>query len=194
MAAAVGIVVAHISHLLSVLVLHSLSLLSLQNFPPSKQSSMASITACLHIISPAGIFLSAPYAESPFSLMSFIGFYLYAKSVLPSSNPKAPRELFLATSGFLLGLATLLRGNGLLSGLIFVYEAIHHVIAILFHQSRTAGFRRLSVLVLTGTLMGCIAVYPQYLAFREYCTPVANRPWCSNWLPSIYGWVQSEYW
>lgn len=192
-----GILVAHISHLFSVFVLYELSLLVFESYPPPKRSSIVLLTACLHIISPAGMFLSAPYAESLFALLNFAGFYLYGSSCQRhSASSELSTHCFLFSSGLCFAVASTVRGNGLLSGLIFVYEAVKYIWAGLFREgfSSSVHLRRFCALLLTGLVMGCVAFYPQYLAYREYCTPSAKRPWCSHTLPSIYGWVQSEYW
>ena len=197
LAAGVGIVVAHVSHLFSVLVLHDLGLVSLGGFPEPKRALIASLAACLHIISPAGMFLSAPYAESLFSLMTFLGFYCYGRSMSRYvGEQKLSQNIFLVSSGLCLGLATTIRANGLLNGLIFVYEAASCAYPLLAWKNSTLKIdgRNLCVVMFTGILMGSIAIFPQYLAYLEYCTPLAKRPWCSKWIPSIYTWVQSEYW
>ena len=192
-----GILVAHISHLLSVFVLYEFSLLVFKSYPPPKRSSICLLTACLHIISPAGMFLSAPYAESLFALLNFAGFYLYGSSCQRHfASSELSTHCFLFSSGICFAVASAIRGNGLLSGLIFVYEAVKYIWAGLFRDgfSSSVALRQFCALLLTGLVMGCVAFYPQYLAYREYCTPFAKRPWCSHKLPSIYGWVQSEYW
>ena len=193
----VGIVLAHTAHLLSVLVLYDLGLLSLGRFPQSKRSSMALLAACLHIISPAGIFLSAPYAESLFSFMAFVGFYLYGRSQsLLTESRYVQKDFCLLAAGLCLGLATTIRANGLLNGLIFVYEAVISAYGLFIGEKseQQRGIRHMCVVICTGALMGLIAVLPQYLAYLEYCVPLAKRPWCSWLIPSVYTWIQSEYW
>ena len=195
--AAVGIVVAHASHLLSVLILHDLGLISLGGFPQPKRSLMASLAACLHIISPAGIFLSAPYAESLFSLMTFLGFCLYGRSLSRRvGRQELQRDILLISSGLCLGLATTVRANGLLNGLIFLYEAVSCVCPLVLRKTYQQNIdgRHLCIVLFSGALMGCIAILPQFLAYLEYCIPSPKRPWCLKWIPSIYTWVQSEYW
>lgn len=198
LAAAVGILIAHISHLLSILVLYELSsLLFLQSYPSAKRSSIAWLAACLHLISPAGMFLSAPYAESLFSLITFSGFYLYGRSSLRHpGESELLRHLFLLSSGLCLGIASTIRGNGLLSGLVFVYEVIIYIWTGVSRDgfSNSVTFQRFCAVQLTGVIMGCVVIFPQYLAYLEYCTPSPKRPWCSQSLPSIYGWVQTKYW
>ena len=197
LAAVVGISMAHISHLLSTLVLYELSLLSLQGLSQPKRSSMALVAACLHIITPAGLFLSAPYAESLFSLTTFLGFYLYGRSFLhPLKDSGLKCHMLLLSSGLCLGVASTIRGNGLLSGLVFVHEAMLYLWNTLLSDTslNEIPFQRFCALILSGTTMGIVAIFPQYLAYLDYCTPLQKRSWCSDRLPSIYAWVQSHYW
>ena len=197
LASLIGICLAHVSHLLSVLVLYDLSLLSLGGFSHSKSSVMALLAACFHIISPAGMFLSAPYAESLFSLMTFLGFYLYGISLSASVETCFTKKVaFLLCAGLCLGLATTIRANGLLNGSIFVYEFVTSAFALTTSKSmeRNREIAHICAAFCAGALMGCISIFPQYVAYVEYCLPLSKRPWCSRLIPSIYTWIQSEYW
>lgn len=160
---------------------------------------MAVVAASLHIISPAGMFLSAPYAESSFSFLNFFGFYCYAQTLKGNSNIAGIRaDILVVVSGLAFGVATTFRRNGLLSGLILVYDAIISTTVVLRYRNVKSSIRRLFVTCISGTLMACIAAIPQYLAYNEYCSGwdinERARPWCSGWIPSIYEWVQQEYW
>ncbi len=161
-------------------------------------SKLSFLAACLHIISPAGIFLSAPYAESPFSLLNFAGYYLYAKAKTSARVHNSKGDALIIFSGILFGLGTTFRGNGLFSGLILIYDAVSGLGKIVHSANIKANVRKLLVVCLSGVLMACIAILPQYLAYKEYCTKLSEgnlvRPWCSSWVPSIYAWVQKEYW
>lgn len=159
----------------------------------------ALITAGLHIISPAGMFLSAPYAESSFSFFNFTGFYLYAKSLDEHSRGRAgKRDALVVLSGLVFGIATTLRGNGLLSGVLYCFEAVRELNQLLYVTEICRKLRRLGFVVIGGSLMGMFAVFPYYLAYLDYCVRVGGterrRPWCSHRIPSIYAWVQSHYW
>ena len=194
-----AIILAHVFHLLSVLMLHELTLTVCLKSTTTKVSSFCVLVASLHIISPAGIFLSAPYAESPFSFLSFTGFYLYAKAMLKHADGKqSQRDLLVLISGFVFGIATTFRGNGLFSGLLFVWDALACGTRILRSTDAASNFRSLLSVLISGLSMACIAVLPQYLAYAEYCVRESAdsniRPWCSNWPPSIYAWVQAKYW
>ena len=165
----------------------------------TRLASFCLLTASLHIISPAGMFLSSPYAESSFSFLSFTGYYLYAKAMMKHGEGReSQRDFSLLLSGVFFGIATTFRGNGLLSGLLFVWDALACGIRILRSIKIASNARHLLVVLMSGFLMACIALMPQYIAYSEYCVhEIADsdtRPWCSHWPPSIYTWVQKQYW
>ena len=108
------------------------------------------------------------------------------------------KDVYLSLAGVAFGLATTFRGNGLLSGLIFVFDAVTTLIPIIQLSYLAPNIRRLTVTLLSGFLMACIALTPQFIAYKHYCKGELNgyskRPWCSKWIPSIFAWVQKEYW
>ena len=59
----VAIGISHVSHLIAVLALYQLTI-TLCN-----DRKLAYLAAVVHILSPAGLFISAPYAESPFACL-----------------------------------------------------------------------------------------------------------------------------
>ncbi|OAA62929.1 DUF409 domain protein [Cordyceps fumosorosea ARSEF 2679] len=69
-----GIALAHASHLAAALTLHRLTAL-LQG---GGDARMPLLAALLCVLAPAGVFLSAPYAEAPFSALSFAGVWVLA--------------------------------------------------------------------------------------------------------------------
>ena len=190
---------AHGFHFLSVHMLYYLSLCVNPDISNTRTPKFALLAALLHIISPAGLFLSAPYAESPFSFLNFAGFFLYTRSHQEKSRGDNRRGPYLlAASGITFGLASTLRSNGLLSGLVFCYEAIDCALTLLQPAGFLGKLRRLCAVFISGFLMALGPITVQYLAYREYCVEPdifgGTRPWCSKWLPSIYAWVQDYYW
>ena len=162
-------------------------------------SSFCILTASLHIISPAGMFLSSPYAESSFSFLNFAGYYFYARAMLKyGEGRESQRDISILLSGVVFGIATTFRGNGLLSGLLLLWDALACGIRILRSIDIAFNVRHLLAVSMSGLLMACIAIVPQYLAYGEYCVRgIADsdkRPWCSHWPPSIFSWVQMHYW
>lgn len=192
-----GIVVAHISHFLSVFVLFELSRTVRPATSSPRSGEFSFLVAAFHIISPAGIFLSAPYAESLFSLLNFTGMYMYAAA---HSNDNASqqwkRDALKIAAGVSFGLGATVRSNGLLSGLIFVIDAFQSARPILYTSNFRVYLRNLGVTVMAGILLGFGTIIPQYLAYIEYCSRSYGdlRPWCASTVPSIYAWVQKQYW
>ncbi|OAA50960.1 DUF409 domain protein [Beauveria brongniartii RCEF 3172] len=91
-----GIALAHASHAVAVLELHRLTLLL-----TGGDARRALLAALLCVISPAGVFLSAPYAESPFAALSFAGVgLLFAVEALRAAGAfvKAPGRVSLAVA------------------------------------------------------------------------------------------------
>lgn len=178
---------ANVSHLLSALVLNSLGQLVLGD------AKLALVGALLHVLSPAGLFLSAPYAEATFSLLSFAGYLVYAKSCL--AQRPATRDVQLILAGVLFGLATTFRSNGILNGIPFAYEFYQQVWVL--SRRPVDAVRRLVVLGIGGLCVALGSIIPQFIAYQRFCTdPSATqlRPWCGSMLMSIYAFVQVHYW
>ncbi|KAI0142894.1 glycosyltransferase family 76 protein [Xylariaceae sp. FL1272] len=182
----VGIFVANASHLLSALVLYTLGQVMWGN----KQVSF--IAAALHILSPAGLFLSAPYSESPFALFTFLGNLVFAKAVL-STKPTLAHDISLVAAGLWFAIAVNFRSNGLLSGLPFAVELCREMMSPITARS----IRRRLALVIGGSALAVGFAVPQFIAYQTYCNGSQGselRPWCTKRLPSIYTFVQQHYW
>ena len=182
----VAITISILSHLISVLALYKLTKLVSENEKLAFTSSM------LHIISPAGLFLSAPYAESTFSCLSFVGNWMFALSCKRQTSTLEKGALIIG-AGAVFGVSTLFRSNGLGSGVLFAVEAIRIAMELL--QKPTLGKLILLVSLIVGGL--CIAagvVAPQYTAWLRYCNADSLRSWCSDTVPSIFTFVQEHYW
>lgn len=208
-----AIILANISHLLSVFVLHRLAL-ALPLGKKENASSFAFVAATLHILSPAGLFLSAPYGESTFSLLSFLGQLLYVSSFSTnSSSYRVRNDILLVLAGICFCVSSTVRGNGLLSGILLLHDACLWACSLLerigvplmsfkiippFFRDAVHEFpsRRMPAIIIAGLLVGLGFATPQYVAWGDYCSAgVANkRPWCNRFPPSIYSWVQKEYW
>lgn len=190
-----GIMIANASHFLAVLLLYELSLRIFGRGP--KGGNLALVTAGLHIVSPAGIFLSAPNAESPFAVLHILGILSYTESFLCKRNGATIRsDLFLLLSGASIGVATALRSNGLISGFYFFYDAVLEGSQVVQGSISLMRIRKLAVIVISGFLVALGFVLPQIVAYQEYCgsKSLEQRPWCSAMPPSIYTFVQEHYW
>ncbi|TWU75038.1 ER membrane glycoprotein subunit of the GPI transamidase complex-like protein [Metarhizium rileyi] len=183
----IAIALAHVSHFVAVLALHRLTMLL------SGNAKFALISSALHILSPAGLFLSAPYNESPFAGLSFVGNLLFAIALKSKPN-RFKRDVAMVASGILFGAATGFRSNGLTSGLLFAVEAVQGL--LLFAQVPNL-WNLLSMVapVLGGLCVAAGSVIPQTLAWMRYCgSDAVGRPWCEKMIPSIYTFVQDHYW
>ncbi|KAI9851371.1 MAG: ER membrane glycoprotein subunit of the GPI transamidase complex-like protein [Thelocarpon superellum] len=191
----VGIWLAHAAHLVSVLLLYKLSQVVIE---PSLGPLVPLVAALLHIISPAGVFLSAPYTESLYSCLSFLGYLFYAWSLQAhQARQGLRRDVSVLMAGLIFGLATTIRSNGLFNGLPLLYDALWILWRVAHLQS--VEFARLATLGVSGALVAAGFVVPQWLAYDVYCigwsqTSASFPPWCTRLLPSIYTWVQDHYW
>lgn len=189
----VASIIAHVAHLLSTIILFKLTIAVFGR--DSKQKAFVSAT--LHILAPAGLFLSAPYAESCCAFLSFAGYLYYVKSFSKDGNGSAAKDVLLLMSGIMFGAATSHRSNGMLNGVLLLEEAFR-----LLYQFTTdfklATLRRLLAAGGGGISVGAGFVLPQYLAYQDYCKVaegiIERREWCGKTIPSIYNFVQDHYW
>ncbi|KAH6648153.1 GPI mannosyltransferase 2 [Truncatella angustata] len=184
----IGVCISHATHLLSVLALYQLGL-------KLYSQRIAFIAGLLHTISPAGLFLSAPYNEAPFSCLTFAGLLLFSRGCLNKSRDLLS-DVAIVASGFILGLATTFRSNGILNGVPFAAYAVLELCHFL-KSPNMVSIRRLAALGIGGVDIALGSIGPQALAYEIFCSgPSAAepRPWCNNWPPSIYAFVQEKYW
>lgn len=192
-----GTIISHLSHLLAVLVLYRLTY-ELVPATDSTKRKIALTAASLHVLSPAGLFLSAPFGESTFAFANFLGLLYYVLACkadrVSSANAASSRALWTVLAGVCIGIATTIRSNGLLSGMIFAWDAAEELLhpSDLVESSRSLG--RFAATVLAGVFVAVGFAMPQLVAYTEYCTSGNTRPWCSRLPPSIYSWVQEQYW
>ncbi|KAF4635351.1 hypothetical protein G7Y89_g2743 [Cudoniella acicularis] len=163
--AAVAVVIAHTSHFFAVL---SLFFLTKAVFPNSSSDNFAFRTAALHIISPAGMFLSAPFAESTCAFLSFAGSLIFTQSLVVEGPSTLGHDLLVMVSGVTFGIATTFRSNGILNGLLLLEEAFRSLLRLRY------GFRFVTIRRLVATGLGGLSVaagflLPQYISYAEYC-------------------------
>lgn len=187
--AVAGIVVANAAHLLAALVLYRLGLVVWRD------ATLALVAALLHVLSPAGLFLSAPYAESSFALLSFSGYLLFALGCRAEHRPTR-RDLYTVLAGALFGLATAFRSNGILNGIPFAWEVVRYLPRL--SRRPTDTLRRLLALGVGGVAVAAGSLGPQAVAYSRFCSGASGgahpRPWCQGYAPSIYTFVQQHYW
>lgn len=163
-----------------------------------QHSRIPYVASVLHILTPASLFLSAPYTESLFSFLNLAGMLCYAESrSAASSSPISFQEIaYKFSSGLMFAAATTIRSNGLLSGLVLLYDVSRYAPPLLSTRLSVHDMFRIVVTCASGSLIALGFVVPQYLAYLSFCSisNSAARPWCEKSVPSIYSWVQSHYW
>lgn len=140
--------------------------------------------------------MSAPFAESPFAALQMLGMLACAMAWQPDTSLLS-RITLTVVAGSVFGLATTFRSNGVLGGLIFVQPFFKSCSALFRSRNSRSALCHLASIGIAGLLILAGMVYPQYLAYQEYCTlpnPAEVRPWCNRRIPSIYTFVQSQYW
>ncbi|KAL8796240.1 MAG: hypothetical protein Q9195_001355 [Heterodermia aff. obscurata] len=188
--ASFGILLAHVSHLLSVLLLYDMSRSICNRGADDERTKFAFVAALLHVVSPAGIFLTAPYAESPFALLNFLGCYFYLKVYDDRATSNSlGRGLSRLASGLCFGIATTFRGNGLLSGCVFAYDVSVIAWEMLSSRKVLNYLHDFSFTVAAGGMVALGSLVPQLLAFNEYCLKIITR--LSSGYPVWYWWLAS---
>ncbi|KAF2465406.1 mannosyltransferase [Lindgomyces ingoldianus] len=194
----IAIVISNSCHFISVLVLYQLLKVILGR---QQKGQIPFIASILHVLSPAGLFLCAPYTEALFSALNLSGMLCYAlaqESRTPAQAWSARQDMYLLTSGGIFGAAALIRGNGLFNGLIFLYDVTCNIPRLATLQLSKEELRRIFVTLVSGALIAVGYFGPQWLAYQEYCVRLSSgagkRPWCHDKIPSVYSWVQSNYW
>jgi phosphatidylinositol glycan class V len=83
-----------------------------------------------------------------------------------------------------------------LHGTLFLVDAFLalHAHLVGCKPLRLARITRLLSITIAGSLIAFAFALPQAIAYTEFCTPFNSRPWCARAIPSIYSWVQKEYW
>jgi phosphatidylinositol glycan class V len=191
-----GIVMSNVCHLLSVVVLYQLLTITVGS---RLRHQIAFIGAALHVMTSASLFLSAPYTEAPFSLLNLTGMFLYARSrAIAQTRPSSVHEdACKLGSGMMFAFGTLMRSNGLLSGLILLYDVARYLPRVAQMQLTVHDARKIAVTCTSGVIVALGYTWPQYLAYNEFCTEdyaLDGPPWCTHTVPSVYSWVQSHYW
>jgi GPI mannosyltransferase 2 len=180
-----------------VLVLYSLTSTLL---PETQRHSVPVVAALLHIVSPAGVFLSAPYGESLFALLSFVGIKLLFEGIGSSHDHRTyAQDVYIILAGAVFGLSCTVRSNGIFSGLLIAANFISAFMALCHNVASFDNWRKSTALVIAGVLVGIGFVMPQAIAFYDICMKTDSatwpRAWCgSTFFPSVYTWVQSHYW
>lgn len=174
----------------------------------SSDTNLAVLVSLLHTISPAGVFLVSSYGEALFSFLSFLGAALFLHATTAESGSCHTDALFLL-SGLVWGVATLIRSNGLFAGVAYVCCGFTTVLVPATSLLRAQPsmnpsvtswiplIRRTVILGLSSLSILAGFVFPQWLAYRDFCqfgTAIPAPEWCHYRIPAIYTYIQARYW
>lgn len=153
----------------------------------------AYFAASLSIFSPSPSTLVTPTPEPFFATAALLGISLLSPR-LDSSNYTATTQPnclrgILAAGCF--AIATAFRANGLLLIGYLWY-------GLLWDRRRSSSLLlRLAILPILSVVAASPFIYGQVWAYRTFCSSLdgsQQRDWCNAGLPSVYSYVQSQYW
>ncbi len=186
-----GVLVTHASFVGAAVTLYWLGVAVLRD------EALAFSAALLFCFSPASIFFSAVYTESPFALASFACMLCVHRAGAAGGT--------LSLTWMLAGTAAAVAATGVRSnGIVLSGFALHLAAQRIWAVVRSGGRERPGILLdlayTSGPTVGFVAgVLRTYVAFQRYgydlyCTGDGGprRPWCES--GSLYGFVQAEYW
>ncbi|POW09956.1 hypothetical protein PSTT_06377 [Puccinia striiformis] len=130
-----------------------------------------------------------PYTE-PFYALFLVLIILVLSSSHKTSRSRSARRALCA------GLATSFRSIGVIQSIQFLPDWLTYLKTYKRTKSYWIGLVRVTGQTLVLGSITCFPfIYDQIHAYLLFCVyPTAQRPWCSNRIPSIYAFIQSHYW
>lgn len=158
-------------------------------------SKLSLVSAIIYIISPAGIFLTAPYSESPCAFLSMGALLLREISIdrenfshLSSKNSlKSPwvYKVSYLLAGTMVSMAYGVRSNGLLLGGLFLYDMFEFGI-------KNGDLSNAMFALASGFQLFLSIVAMNWYTYVIFCP--SRGEWCESWMPSLFSYAQSHYW
>ena len=192
-----GTVIANICHFGACIVLYYLTIqvFKTSGIFRSQRYKIALNASFIYIISPAGIFLTAPYAESAAAFCSFLAIYLREvaidRRVISISGTQETlkkgygyKTLYLL-SGTFTAAAYCMRSNCILLGIMYLIDAYHFAF-------RRKNLKNLIFAFASGSLLFFALVLLNWYPYSVFCP--ARGEWCNEWPPLLYKYAQSYYW
>ncbi|TDL24179.1 glycosyltransferase family 76 protein [Rickenella mellea] len=140
--------------------------------------SFAMLTAILSLLSSSPATLRhAGYTEPFFAFWSYYGMVQCVD-----------KQWLRASLGF--AVAGAFRSNGVFLGGFLIWGML--VDPILLRQKA-----KLSIIIqcaILSIIPSTPFIYHQYCAYKSFCGTIFSPPWCNNFPPSNYSYVQSKYW
>lgn len=179
----VATIVANLCHFLAALVLYYYTRLVFQNARIFSPDRMALVSLVLFILSPAALFLTAPYSEAIAALFSFICLYLRERALAVKFGSVVINSHFYVASGLAASLAYGFRANCLLLGLLYVYD-------LAVRPLKVSPLLPISA----GLILGISFVWSQAANYFAVCYGTDRGEWCLARVPSLFTYAQAHYW
>lgn len=167
---------------------HFASVITLYYLTKEMDMKFGLVSGLLMIISPAGVFLTGNYSENLSNLLTLLMFLTYYKSinfndVKQPSNKSITNILGYIISGIFCAINFTVRANGLLLGVIYVFDLYH------FIQNKSSSQIILSII--TGSILFMTFLMTNIYHYIKFCP---GREWCNNTFPSLFQFAQHHYW
>lgn len=191
--------VTNLCHFLAALTLFHYTKLVFQNARLFTPERVALSALALFVLSPAAMFLTAPYSEAIAALFSFQCLYLRERSlVVHYGTPIIHKPLYLA-SGVAAAVAYGFRANCLLLGLIYVYDlgGVAHFLSkssVMAGAMDNASFSTRLLPIVAGLILGSGFLASQIYNYMAVCYGSDRGEWCSARIPSLFTYAQAHYW
>ena len=154
-------------------------------------AARAERAALLFCLPPASVFHSMVYTESLFALLTFLGL-----DAGFAGRPAAAAAWFALAGG--------VRSNGATLCAFLAFWHLHRPLLDSLRARRPPSLAALAAAAARLAAQSAVVLAPaaafQAHAYHRFCAggegavAAARRPWCERVPPSVYGYVQAEYW
>lgn len=153
-----------------------------------RAKSIAWASSLAYVISPAGIFLTAPYSESFCNVLVITGLWFreaaLGKNPVLSSFRTLTSVLLYLLSGLLIAISFGVRANSVLFGLFYLYD--------LQNAWKNRLVADCALTIAAGGQLAVAIIVSTWYPYSVFCP---NRgEWCNSWFPSLFSYAQAKYW
>ena len=171
-----------------------------------QREKIAKAATVLYCFNPASVFMSSPYTESPFALLSFLGMLACSRRqfLLASfyfAGAGCMRSNGIVYAGFFVWYLIIDRREELFSGgarvwvsAFIAYMMFHGRISYIHNYIPQNWFWAIGKTAMLSIITVSPFVLFQIYGYQALCED-GSRPWCTNRPFSlVYSFVQKEYW
>lgn len=180
-----SVILANCSHFGAAIILYYYTIATFAEARMFDASRLALAALAAFILSPAAMFMTAPYSEPAAALFSFAALYLREISIFPRFTEKSPRAVVYVASGLAAAVAFGFRANCLLLGIMYVVD---------LWNWRKTGPSRVFLPLVAGLVLGLALVGSHVTTYWAVCRSGARGEWCDARVPSLFAYAQAHYW